>query len=224
MVWLLSCLCGASQLLEPSIQSSHTSYLSHWISRPHPPIPVGSPYLLLPNTSHAMLYRFGDCAHLPARFIIFAQLAKLCIFLIIILVFPSLLIFGTSNITQTVSDSIQHLPEWCFRLCGCWSCLFNIPHIFLRLHNRWLYVLNSLSCHCGLSSHIILDPVLFFFITYKEHFPSCPRRELLFDRTLRNTPNTLTLPGPKPLLPLFTWWRRREDRFVVLPYLPAGSG
>jgi len=42
MVWLLSSLFGASQLPEPSVLSSHTSYLSHGNGRLHPPIPVAS--------------------------------------------------------------------------------------------------------------------------------------------------------------------------------------
>jgi len=59
------------------------------------------PHLLLPKALCAVLYRFADGVHPPARFIIFAQLAKLCIFFIIILVFPILFIFGTCKITQT---------------------------------------------------------------------------------------------------------------------------
>jgi len=120
-------------------------------------------HLVLPKALHAEQFRFGDSAHHPARFIIFAQLAKLSIFLIIILVFPILLIFRTCMIGQTVSNSIQHLLKCCFRLCGCRSCLFNIPQMFLLLHNRCLRVLNSRSCHCGLSIHIILNPFDFFF-------------------------------------------------------------
>jgi len=127
----------------------------HWFVKPH---------LLLPKALHVVLYCFGDCAHHPARFIIFAQLAKLCIFLIMILVFPILHILETCKIAQTVLDSIQNLPEWCFGLCGCRSCLFNICHILLPLLNHGLCVLNSSSCHRGLSIHMILDPFPFFFI------------------------------------------------------------
>jgi len=42
MVWLLSCLSGASQLPESSIQLSCTSYLSHGSSQLRPPILVAS--------------------------------------------------------------------------------------------------------------------------------------------------------------------------------------
>jgi len=128
------------------------------------------PHLLLPKALHAALYRFGDCAHLPARFIIFTQLAKLWIFLIIILIFLILLILGTSKNAHTVSNRIQHLLNCCFMLCGCRSCLFNIPHMFLLLHNRCLCILNLLFCHCSLSIHIILDPFLIFFIAWKVGF------------------------------------------------------
>jgi len=127
----------------------------HQFVKPHP---------LLPNALYLVLYCFGDCAHHPARLIIFAQPAKLCIFFIINLVFPILLIFGTWKIAQTVSDSILHLLKCSFRFCGCPSYLFNISHMFQLLHNCCLCVLNSLSCHCGRSIHIILDPFLLLFI------------------------------------------------------------
>src|SRR5882757_3145972 len=63
---------------------------------------------LLPKALHALLDRFGDCAHHPAGFIIFTQLALHCLF---ILIFPILPIVGTCKITQTVSDSSHHLLE-----------------------------------------------------------------------------------------------------------------
>jgi len=118
MVWLLSYLFGASQLPKPSIQLSSTSYLAHGNSWPRPPFPVVSVRQASsgqPKALHAVLYRFGDCAHHPLRFIIFAQLAKLCIFFMIIFDIPILLFFGTCKIAQTVSDSIQHLRKCCFR-------------------------------------------------------------------------------------------------------------
>jgi len=62
-------------------------------------------HLLPPTSLHALLYRFRDCAHHPAGFIIFSQLALLCI----CIMFPILLIVWTCKITQTVSNSIQHL-------------------------------------------------------------------------------------------------------------------
>jgi hypothetical protein len=119
-------------------------------------------HLLLPKRLHVLLYRFGDCAHHPARFIIFAQLALLSLF--IILVFPILPIVGTCKITQTVSDSNQHLLKHLFRLSGCQSCDFSIRHIVLLLLNRCLCVFNSLSCPSGFSLNIILNLFLFLFI------------------------------------------------------------
>jgi len=83
------------------------------------------PYLLLSKALYALLYHVGDCVHHPASFVIFAQLVNLCIFLIIIAVIPFLLILGSFKIPQTVSDSVHHLLKCCFRLCGCWSCLFH---------------------------------------------------------------------------------------------------
>ena len=118
---------GVSQLPEPSFQSSHTSYRSHRTSRLRPSIQVVSDRQASSASAESSprgAVRFGDCANHPARFIIFAQLAKLCNFLIIILVFPILLIFGTCKIPQTASNNIQLLLKCCFRLCGCRSCLF----------------------------------------------------------------------------------------------------
>jgi len=43
-----------------------------------------------PEMLHVMLHHFGDCAHHPAGFVIFAQLAQLWILFIIILIFPIL--------------------------------------------------------------------------------------------------------------------------------------
>jgi hypothetical protein len=60
-------------------------------------------HLLLPKSLHVLLERCGDCAHHPAGFVIFAQIALLSIF--IILLFPIVPIVGTCKITQTVSDS-----------------------------------------------------------------------------------------------------------------------
>ena len=128
-------------------------------------------HLVLLNALHAVLYRFSDYAHHPARFIIFAQLAKLSIFLIIILIFPILFMFGTWKIAHTVPISIQHLLQCCVRLCCCQSCLVNVPPVVLLLHDRCLCILNSLSCHCGVSIHIILDPFVIFFVALKVRFP-----------------------------------------------------
>jgi hypothetical protein len=54
-------------------------------------------------------YDYGDSANHPARFVIFAQVAKPCIFYIIILLLPILCIIGNCNIAQIVSDSMQYL-------------------------------------------------------------------------------------------------------------------
>jgi len=97
-VWLLSWLLGLHnrrkiEFSGPMIQICLTevvgcvrsSRLRQFVKH-HPP---------LPNAFHAVLYRFGDCAHHPAWFIIFAPRAELEFFFIMILVFPNLLIFGT---------------------------------------------------------------------------------------------------------------------------------
>ena len=88
------------------------------------------PHLLQPKTLHAVLYRFGDCAPHPARFIIITNLAVLGIIFIIFQVFPILLVVETYKITHTVSDSIQHLCKHCFRLSRCHSYVFSSCQTF----------------------------------------------------------------------------------------------
>jgi len=120
-------------------------------------------HLLLPTTLHAVLYFFGDCAHHPARFIT-TQLSELCIFFVIFLVFPILLIVRSGKIAKTVSDSIQHLFESRYRLSSCPPRAFSSSYIFHLLHNHCLRVWNSLSCHSAFPFHIILDSFLFLFV------------------------------------------------------------
>jgi hypothetical protein len=119
-------------------------------------------HLLLPEALHALLYHFGDCAHHPAGFIIIAQLALLSLF--IILVFPILPIIGSCKITQTVSDSNQHLLKRLFGLSGHQSRDFSMHRIDLLLFNRCLCVNDLLSCPSSLSLNIIVNPFRFLFI------------------------------------------------------------
>jgi hypothetical protein len=118
-------------------------------------------HLLLPKALHALLDRFGDYAHHPAWFIIFAQLALLCL---LILIFPILSIVGTCKITQTVSDSSLHLLKSLFGFSGRQPRDFSMHHVVLLLLNRCHCVFNWLSCPSGLSLNIILNPFLFFYI------------------------------------------------------------
>jgi hypothetical protein len=134
--------------------------------------------LLLPKPLHALLNRFGDCTYHPAGFVIFAELSLLSLF--VILIFPILPIIGSCNITQTVSDSSQHLLKRLVRLSGHQSRDFSMPPIALFLSNRCLCVFNSLSCPSGLSLNIILNPFLFLFIAYAVRFSSFLRRKLPF--------------------------------------------
>ena len=120
--------------------------------------------LLVLEMLHAMPYRFRDCAHHPARFVIFAELGPRRIFFLIILVFRILLMVGTYKITQTIADGGQHLMKYRFRLGGCQSRLFSIYHIILPLCYCCLCVFDSLSCHSGLSFHIILDTFLLLIV------------------------------------------------------------
>ena len=122
------------------------------------------PYLLLPISLYSLLYAFGDCAHHPAGVVNFAQLAPLCIFQIIVLIFSILLIAGNCKIAQTVSHRIQHLPKLFFQLSGCQCRLISISHIFLLLVYCCLCIFIWLSGYSGFYIHIILDAVLFLII------------------------------------------------------------
>jgi len=167
MVWLQSDLFGVENRwnLQFGTPILHISLME--VVGCVPPYRLGQlikPYLLLPKTLHAMLYCFEYLAHHPASIIIITQLAELCIFFIIFLVFPTLLIVGTCKIAQTVSDSIEHLFKRCIGLSGCHPSIIRCSHIMQLLHNCCLCILNSFYCDSGFSLHIILDPFLFLFI------------------------------------------------------------
>jgi len=158
-------LLVVQQLPEPSIRSFHASNLLHASGRLCAPIPIVlicQDSLTSGEPLCALLYHIGNCAPHPAGFVIFAQLAKLGIF--IILNINIHLIVGTCKITQTISDSNHHFLKCCSRLCHCQSCVFAISLIFLLLLNRCICVFNSHFCHSGVSLDIILDPFLFLFI------------------------------------------------------------
>jgi len=157
-------------------------------------------HLLLPKPLHAVLYQFGDCAHHPAGFVMFSQLALLC-FIVFFFIFRILLIVGTCKIAQTDSHSIQHLFQCLSGLLGGQSHRFNIAHIFLPLLNRCLCVLNSLSCHRGLSLHIILYPLHFLFIAQEVRFSFLLHRELLFGLQVTQCSNGSDPFSLQPALP-----------------------
>jgi len=135
-------------------------------------------HLLLRKPLHALQYHFGDCAHHPAGFIIFAQLALLCLF---IFIFSILLIIRTCKITQTGFDSNHHLLKSLFRLPVCQSRMSSILYIFLLLLNRFLWVFNSLSCPSSFSLNKILNPFLFLFIAWEVRVSLFLGRKLLFE-------------------------------------------
>jgi hypothetical protein len=118
-------------------------------------------HLLLPKPLHPLLYPLGDCAHQPPGFIIFAQLALLSLF--IMLIFPMLPIVGTCKIYQTGSNSNQQLLKRLFGLSGTRSRHFSIRNIVLLLLNCCLCVFYSLSCPSGFSLNIDLNRFLFPF-------------------------------------------------------------
>jgi len=137
------------------------------------------PHLLLPKSVQAVLYWFRDFAHHPAGFVIFAQLAQLCIFIIFLMI-SVLMLVGSSKIAQTVPDTSQHLFKWFFWLSGCQFWMFRISDILLLLLNRCLCVFSWLCCHSGLSLHIMIDPLLFLFVAQGVCFYTVLSPKLLF--------------------------------------------
>ena len=118
-------------------------------------------HLFLPKHLHAMLCHLSECAHHPAGFILFAQLALLCLF--IILIFPILPVIETCIMTQTVSDSKHHLQKHLFKHSVSQSGTFSLPCNVLFLLNRGLCVFNLLSCPSSFSLNLIINPFLFLF-------------------------------------------------------------
>jgi len=172
---------AVEQLPEPSIWICHTPYLiyrSVGCMLPSRLCQLVKLHLLLSKSLHALLHRVGDCAHHPAGFVIFAQLALLCLF--INLIFPILPMVGTCKFTQTVSDINRHLKKRFFALSGHLSRVFSCLCIFSLLPDRCHCIFNSLSCPSGFSLNIILDQFFFLFIAQEVHFSSFLGHKFLF--------------------------------------------
>jgi len=119
-------------------------------------------HLILPKPLHALLYSFGNCAHHPAGFIIFAQLARHSLRIILIIqIFP---IVGIWKITQTVAGRYRHHLKRRFGFCIDYSCVLCILYIFLLFRNRCRCVLNSLPYPVCFSLNTILHLFFYLFI------------------------------------------------------------
>jgi len=141
-----------------------------WFAKPH---------LDFTKTILAVQDRCGNFAHHTAQLVFLAQLAMFQIFFIVFLIVPMLLIIRTYKIALIVSNSIQHLLKYGFRLSGCPSHRCSISHIFLLLHNCSLCFSISISRHSSLSIPLILDPVLIVFVAFKLCFTLCLPQNLL---------------------------------------------
>jgi len=179
-------------------------------------------HLVLQTSLHALLNQFGDCAHHPARFVIFAQLALP--WLLIILVFPILAIVRTGTITQTASDRNHHRLKSLFGRSVRQSCVFRIPCFFLLLLNRCVCVSNSLSIPSGFSLNMILDPCSLSWLLKKCVTRRFSATSIFLNHKPRKAPRARTHSASKPRLLSFAWWHHWVDSFVDLPYLPAWSG
>jgi len=94
-------------------------------------------HILQPKPLHVLLYHCGDCAHHPAGFVIFAQLALLGLF--ITLMIPILTSVGSYKITQTISDG-EHL-SW---IAFSGSVLVNPAF--------WAFLVSPSFCRTGVSA------------------------------------------------------------------------
>jgi len=172
--------------------------------------------LLLPKPHHTLLYCFGGCAHHPAGFVIFAQPALLNLFNIIFC--PILLVIGSCKITQTVTDTNQHLLKRLFKLSGHQSPDFTMRNFVLVLLNSCLCMFNSLSYPSGFSLNIVLNPFLFFFVAYEECFSSFLHRKLLFGSHSAQCPkgsDSLCLQAAVALIRLMTSFGWPLCRFAI---------
>jgi len=179
-------------------------------------------HLLQLKPLHVLLYSLGDCAHHPAGFVIFAQLALLWLF--IILMFPILPIIGTCKIAQTVSSSHHHLLKQPFGLSGCQSHVFSCPWVFL-LHA----IAASASSTCFLTTAVSLSTyswIHFSFSALLKKWVShrFSAASFYLDCKLRNATMAWTISVSKHIMAWFAWWRRCVDRFLDLLYLPCGTG
>jgi len=154
--------CVVQWLPELSIEMHRTSYLFHGSNRLHPPLPVELICQVLAASGEATPWTAEPFWILGLGFVIFAQLALLWLF--IMLIYPILAVIGTCNIAHTVANRNHHPIKCVFRFSGRWSRVSSCLHIVLLLPNRCLCIFNSLPCPSGFSFNIILDPFLFLFI------------------------------------------------------------
>jgi len=178
-------------------------------------------HLLLPKPLHALLYRVSDCAHHSAGFVIFAQLVLLCLF--IILIFPIFPMVGTCKITQTVSDSNQHLLKRLFGLLDA-----NPASSACIISSCSFWTAASVSSTRFLAPAVSLSTKSSIHISFSSLLKKCvscrfSAASFFLDLKLCNAPRARTLSAAKPLLPLFAWWCHWVDRIVDFPFLPAGS-
>jgi len=170
---------------------------------------------LLPISLHVLWYWIGDCAHHPAGIVIFAQLALVCLFIILIL--PILPIVETYKITPTATDSNHHLLRCLVGHCRCQSRVFSFRCIFLLLLNRCLFVFNSLSCPSSFSRNLIVIPFFCLLITLEVYLSTSLGCKLLLDCKLHNAPWSWILSGSKMPLHSFACWHCCVDQFSHLP-------
>jgi len=130
-----------------------------------------------------------------------------------------------------LQDSSDYLWQHSiFLQIGFWAFWLSIPlfghfHIFLRLLNRYLWVLDSLPHHSGFCISTIFDPFLVLIIAWTVYISIFFHRMLLFRYF------TCTIPLglepcllQSPLWTLVTWWRCAMECVADLPDSPTGCG
>jgi len=227
MVRLLSCLCGASQLSEPSIQSSRTSYVSHARSPPHPTISVASIHQAA-----------SACAeNSPCRAVQFWRLCP----------WPSQVrhlrtarqaLSSSSSSSSSPSSSSAVLARSLRLSPIAFNISSNDVSVFVVVDRAFsTFLIRSCSCTIAVSAswNCFLATTDSLSTSSSMHFSLSSLLKKVFSRLfstesslldckLCNAHNARTLSGSKPHLPLFACWSRGVDIFGDLPYLPARSG
>ena len=159
-------------------------------------------HLLLAKPLHAALYWFGDCADHPAGFVIFAQLALLCIIVFFfnfsssssLELARSLRLFPIAfSISSNVfSGSLVVNPTFSTLLISSCFCLIAVSASSTCILATAVSLSTLSSMHCSFS------PLLEMWVSR-----SFSATSFFLDRKPRNAPRARTLSASNPLLPSF---------------------
>jgi len=114
--------------------------------------------------------------------------------------------------STVVSGGLVFNPECIAFLISSCSCVIALSASSTSFFTTAI----SLSTHCSINFSIS-------YLVKRWVSPRFPTASFLLDRKKPNAPRAWTLSASGPLLPSFAWWCGCVQRFINLPYLPAGS-